>query len=114
MKKVFFLFVLVYFIGAVAAQNRGLTNTSTSRFARMTATDVDAVHWNKGFWAERFDVYKDTMLLSMWKTFNDTTLSHSFQNFQVAAGELKGVHHGPPFHDGDFYKWLEAVASFTP
>ena len=111
MKKVFFLFVLVYFIGAVAAQNRGLTNTSTSRFARMTATDVDAVHWNKGFWAERFDVYKDTMLLSMWKTFNDTTLSHSFQNFQVAAGELKGVHHGPPFHDGDFYKWLEAVAS---
>ena len=111
MKKLLLLIFLVNFLCVITAQNRGLTNTSTSKFARMTATDVDAVHWNKGFWAERFDIYKDTMILSMWKTFNDTTLSHSFQNFEVAAGELKGVHHGPPFHDGDFYKWLEAVAS---
>ena len=109
--KNFSLFLFLMMVPLVNAQNRGLTNSSGSKFTKLNSTNIDAVHWNKGFWAERFDVFKDSMILSMWKTFNDTTLSHSFQNFQVAAGEFKGVHHGPPFHDGDFYKWLEAVAS---
>jgi DUF1680 family protein len=110
MKKHLLFILLISFVG-IQAQNRGLTATSNSKYTKLTSTDIDAVHWTNGFWGERFSVFKDTMILSMWKTFNDTTLSHSFQNFQVAAGELKGVHHGPPFHDGDFYKWLEAVAS---
>jgi len=110
MKKNLFFVLLISFIG-LQAQNRGLTNNTSSKFSKMTATNIDAVHFTKGFWAERFDVFKDTMILSMWNTLNDTTLSHSFQNFQVAAGELKGRHHGPPFHDGDFYKWFEGVAS---
>jgi hypothetical protein len=37
--------------------------------------------------------------------------SHGFANFQAAAGTVKGKHHGPPFHDGDMYKWLEACAA---
>ena len=37
--------------------------------------------------------------------------SHGFRNFEVAAGTVKGKHHGPPFHDGDMYKWLEACAA---
>ncbi len=110
MKKYFLLLFLVSILCAIG-QNRGLTNNSASKFSKLNSTDIDAVHWTNGFWGERFVIFKDTMILSMWKTFNDTTFSHSFQNFQVAAGELKGVHHGPPFHDGDFYKWLEAVAS---
>jgi len=110
MKKYFMLLILVISTSTFA-QNRGLTNTSTSKFSKLTSTDINAVKWTNGFWGERFTVFKDTMILNMWKTFNDTTLSHSFQNFQVAAGELTGRHHGPPFHDGDFYKWLEAVSS---
>ena len=110
MKKIFLLLFIVGFFSG-AAQNKGLTNTTASKFAKMSATDINAVHWTNGFWAERYNVFKDTMILSMWNTLNDTTLSHSFQNFQVAAGELKGTHHGPPFHDGDFYKWFEGVAS---
>ncbi len=110
MKKLLFFLLLISVFG-LQAQNRGLTNNTTSKFSKMTATNIDAVHFTKGFWAERFEVFKDTMILSMWNTLNDTTLSHSYQNFQVAAGELKGRHHGPPFHDGDFYKWFEGVAS---
>lgn len=110
MKKLLFFLFLISFIDG-NAQNRGLTNTASSNFSKMTATNIDAVHFTKGFWSERFDVFKDTMIWSMWNTLNDTTLSHSYQNFQVAAGELKGRHHGPPFHDGDFYKWFEGVAS---
>jgi len=77
----------------------------------MNSTDLDAVKWTNGFWADRFSVYKDTMILSMWKTLNDPDISHSYRNFEVAAGEVAGEHSGPPFHDGDFYKWLESVAS---
>jgi len=110
MRKLFFI-VASLIILASNAQNDGLTNTSVSKYAKMSATNIDAVHWTNGFWGERFGVFKDTMILSMWNTLNDTTLSHSFQNFQVAAGELTGRHQGPPFHDGDFYKWFEAVAS---
>ena len=56
----------------------------------------------------------------MWNTWNTPweTLdadgkhgSHGFRNFEVAAGTVKGKHHGPPFHDGDMYKWLEACAA---
>jgi DUF1680 family protein len=35
----------------------------------------------------------------------------SFQNFRVAAGLDTGRFRGPSFHDGDFYKTLEAVAA---
>ena len=112
MKKYFLLVILLLVTGImVYAQDRGLTNTSTSKFAKMSGTNIDAVKWTNGFWGERFTVFKDTMILSMWKTLDNPDISHSFRNFEVAAGEVEGEHGGPPFHDGDFYKWLESVAS---
>ena len=110
MKKYFLLSLLMAFL-SINAQNSGLTNTSSSKFAKMNSTNIDAVKWTNGFWAERFSVYKDTMILSMWKTLDNPDISHSYRNFEVAAGEVEGEHWGPPFHDGDFYKWLESVAS---
>jgi DUF1680 family protein len=46
----------------------------------------------------------------MWRLFNNPAIAHSFCNFEIAAGIKKGEHKGPPFHDGDFYKWLEGAA----
>src|SRR5690606_5094225 len=71
----------------------------------------DAVTWTNGFWGDRFGVYKDSMILNMWNTLNDPDISHAFRNFEIAAGKEEGSHQGPPFHDGDFYKWFEGVAS---
>lgn len=110
MKKAFLFLALMVCIG-ISAQQRGMTNTSASKFAKMTSTDIDAVHWTNGFWSERFNVFKDTMILNMWKTLKDEELSHSFKNFEIAAGQCSGTHCGPPFHDGDFYKFFEGVAS---
>ena len=31
------------------------------------------------------------------------------RNFRIAAGLEDGSHTGPPFMDGDLYKWLEAA-----
>ncbi|UCE47309.1 MAG: glycoside hydrolase family 127 protein, partial [Phycisphaerales bacterium] len=37
-------------------------------------------------------------------------ISGAYDNFLVAAGRKEGRHRGPKWHDGDFYKWLEAAA----
>ena len=94
----------------VSAQQNGLTDTRNSKFAVMTDTPIDAVRWTGGFWGERFNVFAGTSVKNMWKTWQ-TEEGKGFNNFLVASGEIRGKHHGPPFHDGDMYKWLESVAA---
>lgn len=89
----------------------GLTDMSHSRQALMKNTPLGAVKWTGGFWGDRFGVLSNTTIWDMWETWKNPDVSHGFRNFEVAAGTVKGVHHGPPFHDGDMYKWLEACAT---
>ena len=77
---------------------------------QMTAVPLTDVQWTGGFWGDRFAVLSHTSVQSMWQTWQ-TKEGKGFNNFLIAAGEMQGEHHGPPFHDGDMYKWLEAVAS---
>ncbi|MBQ2360786.1 MAG: glycoside hydrolase family 127 protein, partial [Prevotella sp.] len=93
-----------------AQQVSGITDTHQSKYAIMTSTPINAVNWNGGFWGERFSVFSNTSLQSMWETWQ-TKEGKGFNNFLIASGEIEGEHHGPPFHDGDMYKWLEAVAA---
>lgn len=93
-----------------AIAQEGITKTDKSKCAVMTSAPLGAVHWTGGFWQERFQVLENTAVESMWETWQ-SDISHGFNNFLVASGEKKGKRHGPPFHDGDMYKWLEAVAS---
>ena len=76
----------------------------------MSNVPLTSVQWTGGFWGERFSVLSKTSVQSMWQTWQSKE-GKGFNNFLVAAGEAQGEHHGPPFHDGDMYKWLEAVAS---
>ena len=92
------------------AQTGGLTATRNSQHAVMTSTPIDATRWTGGFWGERFGVFSHTSVQSMWETWQSKE-GKGFNNFLIASGEMRGEHHGPPFHDGDMYKWLEAVAS---
>ena len=99
---------------------QGLTDMSHSQQAKMQNLPIGSTQWTGGFWGDRFHVLSTTGIWSMWDTWNTPyeTLdangqhgSHGFRNFEVAAGTVKGKHHGPPFHDGDMYKWLEACAA---
>ena len=105
---------------ATAATAQGLIDMSNSSQARMKNTPLGAVKWTGGFWGNRFNMLSTTGIWDMWNTWNtpwevidDMGLhgSNGFRNFEVAAGTVKGKHHGPPFHDGDMYKWLEACAT---
>ena len=102
------------------AQVKGLTDMGNSRQAQMQNTPLGAVKWTGGFWGDRFQMLSTTGIWDMWNTWNTPweTLdakgghgSNGFRNFEVAAGTVQGKHHGPPFHDGDMYKWLEACAA---
>jgi DUF1680 family protein len=93
------------------AQNKGLVNTGKSPFAQLSSVDMGNVTWTNGFWADRFKVCRDTMIPNLWRVYTDPKISHAYRNFEIAAGLDTGSHEGPPFHDGDFYKLFEAVAS---
>lgn len=101
--------------GAASAQGDGLTDTSQSTHAVMSNLPLGATHWQGGFWGDRFQVFSQTSLQSMWQTWNTPSISHGFRNFEIAAGDPVPAddqeHWGPPFHDGDMYKWLEGVAA---
>ena len=120
MKKLL-LIVLVCCCGTVTSVSaQGLTDMSRSKQAKMQNLPMGATQWTGGFWGDRFQMLSTTGIWDMWETWNTPyeTIdalglhgSHGFANFQVAAGTVKGKHHGPPFHDGDMYKWLEACAA---
>lgn len=93
------------------AQHDGLVDMQRSQYAKMTNTQLGAVRWTDGFWGERFNVFSQHSLQGMWNTWNNPDVSHGFRNFEIAAGECEGEHWGPPFHDGDMYKWMEGVAA---
>eukprot|EP01136_Pigoraptor_vietnamica_P006158 Opistho-1_new@38740 len=93
------------------AQQNALTNNANSPYAKLKSVDMAAVTWTNGFWADRFKVASETMVPNMWAIYNDANISHAFKNFEIAAGLDTGSHKGPSFHDGDYYKTLEAVAS---
>lgn len=92
------------------AQKNGITDTGKSKFAVVSSTPVSAVKWTDGFWGERFGVFSGTSVQSMWETWKSDK-GYGWNNFLIAAGEKKGKRHGPPFHDGDMYKWLEALTA---
>lgn len=92
------------------AQKNGITDTGKSKYAVTTSTPVNAVKWTGGFWGERFGVFSGTSVKSMFETWKSDKAS-GWNNFLIAAGEKKGKRHGPPFHDGDMYKWLEAMTA---
>lgn len=77
---------------------------------KLKSVGIGDVKWTEGFWADWFNLCYEAMIPNMWQLLKDPKISHSYENFLIAAGMKDGEHHGPKWHDGDFYKWLESVA----
>ncbi|KJD34362.1 ATP-binding protein [Tamlana nanhaiensis] len=93
------------------AQNKGLTANTNSPHTKLKSLDLQDVVWTDGFWKEQFDVETQNTLPYMWELYHNDSVSHAYANFKIAAGLEKGKHAGPSFHDGDFYKIMEGMAS---
>jgi len=97
----------------VRAGQSALVDTSHSPSAKMYMPDLGDVKWVGGLWGERFEVCRETMIPHLWTIFSDQKESHAWANFLMAAGLSQGRDgkpHGPAFNDGDFLKWVEALA----
>src|SRR4051812_27110969 len=97
-------------VSAAVAGGRAVIDTTRSPAAKMYMVDLADVAWTDGFWAERFATCRDTMVPHLWEIFRSDTESHAWANYRIAAGLQPGKFSGPPFNDGDFLKWFEALA----
>lgn len=75
----------------------------------LTPVGAEGASWASGFWGSVGERTRTVTVPDMWQALRDPDVSPALRNFRIAAGLEDGDHAGPPFMDGDFYKWLEAA-----
>ncbi|MCX6327736.1 MAG: glycoside hydrolase family 127 protein [Bacteroidia bacterium] len=102
------LFTILFsspFILSTNAQKGGLLETKKSPYIKLRNVNIEDVKWNSGFWGDRMGQCEKTMIPYMKEIYMDRAL----KNFKIAAGIEQGEFWGSWWHDGDFYKWMEAL-----
>ncbi|WP_405269841.1 glycoside hydrolase family 127 protein [Cellulophaga sp. Ld12] len=82
-------------------------DNSLSPFVQLKNINLTDCQWTSGFWAEKFKTCEDVMVPYMGEVLCGD-IGHALNNFKIAAGEKEGEHKGMFWHDGDFYKFIEA------
>ncbi|WP_109619378.1 glycoside hydrolase family 127 protein [Sediminitomix flava] len=107
MKKVI-LVILASFLAHLSwGQEKGILNHSNSEYVKLKSINIGDCKWTEGFWADKFKVAEKSMVPYMGELLCGD-VGHALNNFKIAAGLKEGTHKGMHWHDGDFYKWLEA------
>ncbi len=78
---------------------------------RLRPLTAGSTRWARGFWHEAQERTFRTTIPQIWGSLSDAAVSPGLRNFRIAAGLEDGEHDGPPFMDGDLYKWLEAAVA---
>ena len=87
--------------------NKSITNTSESPYVKLKSINFGDCKWDNGFWAEKVKVAEKQMLPYMGDLLCGD-VGHALNNFKIVAGEKEGKHKGFYWHDGDFFKFMEA------
>lgn len=77
--------------------------------AHLAPVSAASARWAGGFWGGIHARTLETTIPQQWESLADPEVSQGLLNFLIATGEKEGVHLGPPFMDGDLYKWMEAA-----
>ncbi len=109
MKKLLLITICALFAQLNFAQEHGIINNAKSPNVKLKSIDLGDCHWTQGFWAEKFNESAETMLPYMGEVLCGD-IGHALNNFKIAAGMMEGKHEGFPWHDGDFYKYMEALS----
>ena len=87
-----------------------LTDTSNSPYAVMSSLPANGCTISGAGPLARLRARTVVVTVpTMGKIMFDSSIAHAYENFLVAAGDIEGRHQGPPFMDGDLYKWLESA-----
>ncbi|ANW96248.1 hypothetical protein AXE80_08130 [Wenyingzhuangia fucanilytica] len=108
MKKVGLILVTVFCLGNLFSQEKGIINNADSKYVKFKSINIGDCVWTDGFWADKFEIAEKSMVPNMGKLLTGDT-GHALNNFKIAAGLQEGKHQGMFWHDGDFYKWMEAA-----
>ena len=87
--------------------HKAFTANSLSPFVKLKSINVGDCVWTDGFWANKFKQAETIMVPHMGKLLKGD-VGHAYNNFKIAAGMQTGEAKGMVWHDGDFYKWMEA------
>ncbi|WP_435314779.1 glycoside hydrolase family 127 protein [Cellulophaga fucicola] len=88
--------------------NAGIINNANSPHVAFKSIDMGDCQWTEGFWADKFKIAETKMVPYMRSLLTGDT-GHALNNFKIAAGLKEGEHKGMHWHDGDFYKFMEAT-----
>lgn len=91
----------------MSTHNKAITNTSESPFVKLKSINFGDCKWTSGFWSEKVQAAEERMLPYMGDVLCGD-IGHGLNNFKIAAGLKEGVHKGFYWHDGDFFKFMEA------
>lgn len=108
--KSILLALAAFFFLQVNAQEKGIINNANTPYMQLKSIDFDDCKWTEGFWAERQQVCHEDMIPNLKRLMEDPEIIHAYDNFKVAAGLKEGESRGFSFLDGDFYKYVEALA----
>lgn len=108
MRRVALWLLGLLFLEFSIAQDRAILNTTDSKFVELKSVNLGDCRWTEGFWADKFKLCEEAMVPYMGSLLCGDT-GHALNNFKIAAGLKEGEHKGMHWHDGDFYKWLEAA-----
>lgn len=87
--------------------SKGIINNTNSPHVKLKSINIGDCKWTDGFWADKFKVAEEVMVPYMGEVLTGD-VGHALNNFKIAAGLKEGKHKGMKWHDGDFYKWMEA------
>lgn len=107
MKKLILLTFGVLLVQIISAQEHGIINNSKSPYIKFKSINMGECVWTEGFWADKFKVANENMVPYMGEVLCGD-VGHALNNFKIAAGIKEGEHKGWFWHDGDFYKFMEA------
>ncbi|MCM2369924.1 glycoside hydrolase family 127 protein [Aporhodopirellula aestuarii] len=91
-----------------SAQTHGIIDNSDSPYVQHRGINIGDCRWTDGFWGDKFRLCESVMVPHMGEILKGD-IGHAYNNFRIAAGLKKGRHQGFAWHDGDFYKWIEAA-----
>ncbi|TWT71433.1 glycoside hydrolase family 127 protein [Crateriforma conspicua] len=85
-----------------------MIDTTNSPHVKFRSIPIGDCRWTEGFWADKFQQCQDVMIPYMGSLLKGD-IGHGLNNFKIAAGMIEGKHQGFAWHDGDFFKWMEAA-----
>jgi len=103
--------LLVLLLFAVVARGEpGVADTPRSPHAKLRSGSPADARWTTGFWADRFELCRKSMLPTLHNTLLDQECSAQLNRIKFTAGLLDKNPGGVDWADGDCYKWIETMA----